>query len=551
MWGAKSFFVEPRHECGDGTVALTGDLDVLSANTDVGLERHLDVPAGALGHLVIDQRQRLLEIDEARVEGVVDLLRRDFLASGIGDLLHDLREFSLAVLRHGDAVLRLQKVRDATLAALAVDPNDGLVLPADVMGIDGQVRHLPNLVAQGFKALLDGVLVRTGESRVDQAAGPRVALGYLEFGAELSDLDRLVELVVDDLGVDALGKQVQRQGHEADVAGALAVAEQATLHPVRTRHERELCRGDAGAAVIVGMQTNAHAVTSRDVSAHPLDLVGIDVGCGHLHSARKVQDDLVLRSGPPDVADGLAHFQREIQLRTGEALRRVLQTDVHALQLLLCQLLQQLCALNSHFLDVIALSLEHHAALQLRSGVVYMENDVLGTSDALDGALDQRLSGLREHLNVDVVRDEPVVDNVPDEIEVCLARSWEPNLDLLVTDLDEVHEQAQLLLMIHGVDQSLVAVSEIHRAPARGLLDFLAGPCPRGPLLVERDRVPRREVAVLINRHLATSETCLAARSELTSLGHQLLIFRHGFPLEQNRGSSRMMSMGRWATRAD
>ena len=47
-----------------------------------------------------------------------------------------------------------------------------------------------------------------------------------------------------ELGIDALAEQVQRQRHEVDVAGALAVAEQAALDAVGAGHHAELGGGD-------------------------------------------------------------------------------------------------------------------------------------------------------------------------------------------------------------------------------------------------------------------------------------------------------------------
>src|SRR5439155_17721442 len=75
------------------------------------------------------------------------------------------------------AVVRLEHLGDTALARLAVDADDGLVGPADVLRVDGQVGHLPGKAAragvsgpgpvvQGGQALADGVLVGTGERGV-------------------------------------------------------------------------------------------------------------------------------------------------------------------------------------------------------------------------------------------------------------------------------------------------------------------------------------------------------------------------------------------------
>jgi hypothetical protein len=76
-------------------------------------------------------------------------------------------------------VLGLQHVGDAALAGLAVDPDDRLVAAADVVRVDRQVGHPQSTpstwvpadgVAPVLEALLDGVLVRAGEGRVDEVA---------------------------------------------------------------------------------------------------------------------------------------------------------------------------------------------------------------------------------------------------------------------------------------------------------------------------------------------------------------------------------------------
>ncbi|MNT47335.1 hypothetical protein D3C72_1840400 [compost metagenome] len=52
-------------------------------------------------------------------------------------------------------------------------------------------------------------------------------------------------------GCHALRIEVERQRHDVDIAGALAVAEQAAFDAVRARHQRQLRGGHRGAAVVV------------------------------------------------------------------------------------------------------------------------------------------------------------------------------------------------------------------------------------------------------------------------------------------------------------
>jgi len=98
--------------------------------------------------------------------------RRDLAARDVGPLLDDTAELDLEPARQVEVVLALEDVSHAPLAGLAVDAYDGLVGPADVVGVDGQVRHTPHQVIDGrcrrirsqvglheLKALLDRILV--------------------------------------------------------------------------------------------------------------------------------------------------------------------------------------------------------------------------------------------------------------------------------------------------------------------------------------------------------------------------------------------------------
>ena len=96
--------------------------------------------------------------------------------------------------------------------------------------------------------------------------------------------------------------EIQRDGDEVQVAGAFAVAEEGALDAVGAGEQAEFGGGHAGAAVVVGVEADDQRIAVLDVPAHPFDLVGIDVGHGHLHRVRQVEDHLVLAawaSRPP------------------------------------------------------------------------------------------------------------------------------------------------------------------------------------------------------------------------------------------------------------
>ena len=101
------------------------------------------------------------------------------------------------------------------------------------------------------------------------------------------------------------------------------------------------------------------------------------------------------------------------------------------------------------------------------------------------------LAGLGQHLDGDVVRDVAALDELADKVKVRLRGGGEAHLDFLVAHLDQQQEHFQLAARAHGIDQGLVAVTQIHGTPARGLGDDLVGPGAvrqiHGDLVLERD----------------------------------------------------------------
>ena len=147
---------------------------------------------------------------------------------------------------------------------------------------------------QVVEALLDRVLVRAGERRVDEVAGVRVPLVHVDAVAVLGGAPDLVDVAEVDHRVDALAVQVQPERHQVDVAAALAVAEQAALDALRAGQHGQLGVGGGGAAVVVGVDRQADVLAAGEVPRHPLDLVGVDVRRRPLDGARQVEHDLAV-----------------------------------------------------------------------------------------------------------------------------------------------------------------------------------------------------------------------------------------------------------------
>ncbi len=108
------------------------------------------------------------------------------------------------------------------------------------------------------------------------------------------------------------------------------------------------------------------------------------------------------------------------------------------------------------------------AALQDRRRVVEVDHRARRALTGLEGALDQLGAGLGQYLDGDVIGDQVFGDDLADEVEVGLAGRREADLDLLVTHLDQQGEHRALASRGHRVDQRLVAVPQVNRAPQRG-----------------------------------------------------------------------------------
>ena len=93
--------------------------------------------------------------------------------------------------------------------------------------------------------------------------------------------------------IDALGEHVHRQRDEADIAGALAIAEERAFDAVSARQHGELGGRHRRAPVIVGMQRNDDAVAVLDIAAEPFDLVGMDIGRRHFDRVGEIEDELL------------------------------------------------------------------------------------------------------------------------------------------------------------------------------------------------------------------------------------------------------------------
>ena len=280
--------------------------------------------------------------------------------------------------------------------------------------------------------------------------------------ALLDDAPRLVELREVEARVDPLRQQVERERDDVDVSGALTVSEERALDALRPRHQPELGGRDRRAAVVVRMDGEDGGVAPREVAREPLDAVGVHVRGEVLDSRRQVDDHRRLPGRPPCVRDGLADLEREVELGVVEALRRVLEANG-----VVGEPAAHLRAAHGQLGDPGLVEPEDDAALRDRRRVVQMDDRPARARDRLERPLDQLRPRLREHGDRDPVGDELLLDEHAHEVEVGPRGGGEADLDLREAELEQQREEPALAVRVHGVDERLVAVAQVGRAPDR------------------------------------------------------------------------------------
>jgi len=99
-----------------------------------------------------------------------------------------------------------------------------------------------------------------------------------------------------------------------------------------------------------------------------------------------------------------------------------------------------------------------------------------GSPEALVGALDQLAAALGQDLDGDVAGDQVLFDQLSDEVVVGLRGGRKADLDLLEAHSDQRPEHLQLPAWVHRIDEGLVAVAKVDRAPDRRLPNLPVGP---------------------------------------------------------------------------
>ena len=277
--------------------------------------------------------------------------------------------------------------------------------------------------------------------------------------------------------VDALRVQVEAHGDEVNVAGALALPEQATLDAVGSGQHGQFRGSHAGAAVVVVVGGQDHVFAPRQVPAHPLDLVGVYVGGGTLNGGGQVEDDLAIIGRLPDVHDRFADLEGKVEFGVDKDLGGILVADDDVVIHDLFQVVHNVAgAVNGELLRGFLVIAKHDVAEDGCGRVIQVDRGPREAFESINGPVNKVGAGLGKNGDGDVFGNRVIVDEGTDEVQVGLGGGRETNLDFLVSHSHEQIEHGSFAGGIHGLNECLVAVPQVGREPAGCLRDALAGP---------------------------------------------------------------------------
>ncbi len=105
-----------------------------------------------------------------------------------------------------------------------------------------------------------------------------------------------------------------------------------------------------------------------------------------------------------------------------------------------------------------------------------MDDRRLRAFQRLESPRDQFGTALNQHLQVHFVRHIAMLDGPAAEVEIRLRSGRKADFDFRKTHIDQQAEHALLAVVAHRVDQRLIAVAQVDRAPDRRLFDASGRP---------------------------------------------------------------------------
>ena len=140
------------------------------------------------------------------------------------------------------------------------------------------------------------------------------------------------------------------------------------------------------------------------MSAHPLDLIGIDIGGCHFYGCWKIDDHFTLCADSPSSGDRITNTCRKFQFCPRKTLRGVFQTY-------LTIVFKRACFDHIHPFEcknnnLILLFTKNNFALCGRGRVVEVNNRFFHPLQRFKRFVDQMFTRLHQHLNCYIIRNK-------------------------------------------------------------------------------------------------------------------------------------------------
>ena len=270
--------------------------------------------------------------------------------------------------------------------------------------------------------------------------------------------------------INAVHEQIHRQSDDVDVAGALAIAKQRAFDAIGASHHTKLGCGDSATAIVVRVQRQHKFVAPWHVATEPFDDIAINIGRVALDGCWQVQNYLALDSWLDNLHHRFTNFDRKVGFGERETLWRIFVTHGCANKFAL-KFATDLCCARCDLDNTWFVETENDTTLQRVDRVVKMHNRPWRAGQTLVCSFKKFATTLHKNLNRHIIRNQILLDQQSHEIKIGLTRGWKTNFDLFESHFDERLEHAQLALWVHWIDQRLIAIAQINRAPQRRFVD--------------------------------------------------------------------------------
>lgn len=226
-----------------------------------------------------------------------------------------------------------------------------------------------------------------------------------------------------------MGKEIEREGDQIDVSGALSVAEQRPLHTLTACQNPQLRFRNSASAVVVRMQGENHVFAVIESVAHVFDLVCINVRHREGNRGSKIDDDRVSFLWFPDIQHRIADFHSKIKFGSGKAFRCVLKQKFTVRFSGIFG--QPFCAGNRDFNNLAAGFLENLFPLCNRGGIVKMDDCFAASIQCLKCFSYDMFSCRGDNLYGDILRNQFLLDQCADKLKFCFGCCRKTDFNLL------------------------------------------------------------------------------------------------------------------------